>query len=238
MDFQTSINMWGEWEKSINNILDVISRKRHWNTGAIIRAGPESKYFPMPKETPSPTPTPTPGGTGLEEYYGWWSAYGDTMEDFYTTTSEVIQEKSKQSFNVFENLSQCTAEAMEQNFLNLYFDIMSNKFDSLRDYANAALDSIRRATSDVLGQMTKELLFGGGASGGSGWISSALGWAGFGGNRQYGGPVDPGKTYIVGEKGPEFLYMGNRGGQIVPGGTDSTSRNINSQPTYRSRGYE
>lgn len=34
--------------------------------------------------------------------------------------------------------------------------------------------------------------------------------------RARGGPVEPGETYRVGENGPEWLVMGNRGGTVVP----------------------
>ena len=67
---------------------------------------------------------------------------------------------------------------------------------------------------------------GGGSAGGGGLVGLLLGgatrlfgggaadpWAGF---RAQGGPVDPFKTYVVGEKGPELLRMGGRSGYVVP----------------------
>jgi len=36
--------------------------------------------------------------------------------------------------------------------------------------------------------------------------------------RANGGPVMPGGTYLVGEKGPELLQMGSQGGNVVPNG--------------------
>ena len=46
-----------------------------------------------------------------------------------------------------------------------------------------------------------------------------------------GGPVMPGGTYLVGEKGPELLQMGSQGGNIVPngqfGGGGMVTYNIN-----------
>jgi hypothetical protein len=39
--------------------------------------------------------------------------------------------------------------------------------------------------------------------------------------RAGGGPVDPGGTYIVGEKGPEVLHMGSGSGHITPNGAAS-----------------
>lgn len=37
------------------------------------------------------------------------------------------------------------------------------------------------------------------------------------GKRAEGGPVEPGKDYLVGEKGPEILRMGDTAGSVVPG---------------------
>lgn len=65
---------------------------------------------------------------------------------------------------------------MEQNFSDYYFDVMRGYFDGLGDYADAMLMSIQRATADVMGQMTKEALFGGGSSGSSGLISEIGKW--------------------------------------------------------------
>lgn len=76
-----------------------------------------------------------------------------------------------------------------------------------------------------------------GLSGGGGGLFSSLGSL-FGGNgrgvsgsasgiisllpgimgRASGGPVLPGRTYVVGENGPELLMMGNAGGTVVPNG--------------------
>lgn len=58
-------------------------------------------------------------------------------------------------------------------------------------------------------------LFGGGnysANGGIGYANAA----GISGGRAGGGPVAAGKAYLVGEKGPEVLRMGNSAGTVVP----------------------
>lgn len=58
--------------------------------------------------------------------------------------------------------------------------------------------------------------FGGGysANGGVGYSNAA----GISGGRADGGPVMPGQTYIVGERGPERLVMGKQGGTVIPNG--------------------
>ena len=47
------------------------------------------------------------------------------------------------------------------------------------------------------------------------WASGLFGGL-FGGGKAIGGPVSPNTTYLVGEKGPELLHMGNQGGVITP----------------------
>lgn len=56
---------------------------------------------------------------------------------------------------------------------------------------------------------------GGGDDSGGGGLLDLLG---FGGGHADGGDVTPGKTYLVGEKGPELLQVGAAGGSIVPNG--------------------
>ena len=55
----------------------------------------------------------------------------------------------------------------------------------------------------------------------------------FRGAREYGGSVSAGGAYVVGERGPEILQMGSRGGNIIPnnaiggGGTTNNMITVN-----------
>lgn len=56
-------------------------------------------------------------------------------------------------------------------------------------------------------------------------------WSPYGGARAVGGDVQPGKTYLIGEKGPELLRMGGSSGTVVPndqlgGGGANLTQNI------------
>ena len=101
--------------------------------------------------------------------------------------------------------------------------------DAARGLASEILRAVSYAA--LLGEGPLAGLFGGGAiggggsAGGGGLVGLLLGgatrligggaadpWAGF---RAQGGPVDPFKTYVVGEKGPELLRMGSRSGHVV-----------------------
>jgi len=63
-------------------------------------------------------------------------------------------------------------------------------------------------------------IFGGGKGGGGGLVgnkaSSFLDGVANPFKRERGGPVTAGGTFLVGEKGPEILQMGSRGGNIIP----------------------
>ncbi len=71
-----------------------------------------------------------------------------------------MQEKAEETSRIMIQLSQRTAEAMEQNFSDFFFDVAMNKFETMADYLNALTQSIVRAGSDISGQMMKEFIFG------------------------------------------------------------------------------
>ena len=106
-------------------------------------------------------------------------------------------------------------------------------FDELRNgLANALIDGIDRGADGMLASFTQVLQrmatealqsqllsilenLGGGGGGFLGKIGGAIAGS-FGGARATGGPVDAGKTFLVGEQGPELLRMGGRSGTIIP----------------------
>lgn len=95
-------------------------------------------------------------------------------------------------------------------------------FDDLKRVAFQALDSIAaHALSSGLGS-----LFAGSRSGFSGLIGQSLGsLLGLPG-RATGGPVAPGRGYVVGEQGPE-LFIPTSAGRIAPnGGAAGTGRDV------------
>lgn len=198
-------------------------------------------------------------GPELQQYYGFWSAYSDAFEDFYTTNSEVLlditkedAEKTRQAFETMYSdlkfqsedyyeyrktqlekqaeeyeeytgdevlahqwlieqikaldkerleaaqknnawlveLSERTSDAIEDNFSKFYRDAFRGELDSAADYFRAFCNTLLDSFSDMLGQMTKELLFGGGSSGGSGLFGllfSGIGSMFAGGSDLWGG---------------------------------------------------
>jgi hypothetical protein len=87
--------------------------------------------------------------------------------------------------------------------------------------------------NDITGQAVRSGLgsFGLGGGGGSGGSGSLLGLVGAVGSllglpgRATGGPVSPGRGFVVGENGPE-LFVPTSAGQVVPAGGGG-SRNVN-----------
>lgn len=86
---------------------------------------------------------------------------------------------------------------------------------SWADGAESAGEAARRLAKDIARAVAYAALLGqgplAGLFGGGGGILGSL----FGGFRANGGNVDPWKTYVVGEKGPELLRMGGSGGNVT-----------------------
>ncbi|WP_294191442.1 tail tape measure protein [uncultured Sphingomonas sp.] len=94
-------------------------------------------------------------------------------------------------------------------------------FDDLRGVALSALSEIAQAAVTAgIGSL------GVGAKGaaGSGLLNGLLGLLGLPG-RATGGPVSPGRAYMVGERGPE-VFVPTASGQVVANGASSGTRDV------------
>jgi len=87
---------------------------------------------------------------------------------------------------------------------------------SFGDLVKSIIAGIIRTQAQAAISKIFGLILAGGASysynGGVGTTNAA----GISGGRAAGGPVGAGKTYLVGEKGPELLRMGSQGGNVIP----------------------
>ncbi|TFF27511.1 phage tail tape-measure protein [Jiella endophytica] len=95
-------------------------------------------------------------------------------------------------------------------------DVMGGFIQDLRSGTSAA-DALTNALgkiADKLADMALNSLFDPKGGGGLGGLFSAVASL-FGGARAAGGPVNSGKTYLVGEKGPELFSPGTSG-SIIP----------------------
>jgi len=112
-------------------------------------------------------------------------------------------------------------------------DLVSNLSDAI-----TGAKSFGDAMKNVLGNLKKRLIdlalnkaisgIGNAISGGKGFGGGFL--SGLFGKRAAGGPVSAGGAFLVGEKGPEILQMGSKGGNIIPnnklGGGESITNMI------------
>jgi lambda family phage tail tape measure protein len=80
-------------------------------------------------------------------------------------TLDEIRRQGEESMGQWVELSERTADAIEQNFSDLFFDAWQGNLKSASDYFKAFSDSIGRMASDLAGQMLKTGLFGAGGNG-------------------------------------------------------------------------
>ena len=88
------------------------------------------------------------------------------------------------------------------------FEAAMDSSRSVREEIGRLLQQLSRA---LLNRAFQALLGGGGSGGGIGGLLSSL----FGGARADGGPVRSGKSYLVGERGPE-IFSPSVSGNIIP----------------------
>lgn len=98
----------------------------------------------------------------------------------------------------------------------------SSAFASIVDGTASVVDAFKSMASNLLSTLTNliankafaMLIEGGAGAGGTGGLVGML-FGAFGGAKAAGGPVSAGKTYLVGEHGPEMFAPG-RSGSIIP----------------------
>ncbi len=149
-------------------------------------------------------------------------AMQDDLHGLSETTEEVTDEVT-----VFWD------EAM-RNMQDIFADFLVDPF---KDGLKGMLQSFEQMLKQMVAQAAAAQIFkafSAGLTGSGGWLDMLLGLGGgLGvvngappiGKRAMGGPVQPGRTYLVGENGPE-LFSPNGTGTIIPNGGGMT-QNIN-----------
>jgi len=87
-------------------------------------------------------------------------------------------------------------------------DGLMSIIDGTKSAKDAFKDMARSIISDLIRMQIQKSI--------TGPLAGAMGLSGFFGGKAIGGPVQAGGTYLVGERGPEILTMGGRGGHITP----------------------
>ena len=153
-----------------------------------------------------------------------------------------IVELNKQNKKGVEELTEAEkkakeeAEKLEETFKKIGESVRNDLVNNLTDAVMGAKsfgDAMRNVLQNLQRQLIKLALnkaiegIGGALSGGKGF-GGFLG--GLFGKRARGGPVSAGGAFVVGEKGPEILQMGSKGGTIIPnsqiGGGGGTVNNM------------
>jgi phage-related minor tail protein len=108
---------------------------------------------------------------------------------------------------------------------------LANAFTGVITGAQSVEDALKNVLAQMASMITNKVFnyflnaaFGGGGGGGLGGLFGGL----FGGFRADGGPVTAGRSYIVGERGPE-LFMPSSSGTIVPSLSGASAGNDNVQ---------
>ena len=143
---------------------------------------------------------------------------------------KILQEQNTQHKLKGEQIKKNAEEAkkLKDTFKEVGDAIESNIKNNLKDAITGA-QSFGDAMSNVLNSIRDKII--------DIALESALGGIGdsIGGfigkifKRERGGPVTAGGTFLVGEKGPEILQMGARGGTVIPNskiGGESVTNNI------------
>ena len=129
------------------------------------------------------------------------------------------------------------AETLKEKFRKIGETVRTDLVNNLTDAIMGA-KSFGDAMRGVLDNLKRQLIqlalnkaigaIGNALSGGKGFGGGFF--SGLFGKRARGGPVSAGGAFVVGEKGPEILQMGSKGGNIIPnnaiGGGDSVVNNI------------
>jgi len=185
-----------------------------------------------------------------------FSLAGTEISKYSLTTQTAVDElvpKIKEQTEVVKEQTEEMSEAwikaqhnMQNAGADFFYNALQGNLNSFEGFVDALKKSMDRMVanwmaaqlqmevsskgSGVLGQLVQGVgaYFSGGASGlNSGTAWNSLGRGGVGGYRAEGGPVSVNTPYIVGEKGPELLMMGNTAGNVIPNSALGGSSPIN-----------
>lgn len=133
----------------------------------------------------------------------------DTYDDYGKMTDAL-----EYAVDEWEEIIKQGALSMRDSFSDLFFDAMVGDFKSFGDYLNDFFRSISRIISNYMAESL---------------VNWGMDYFGFGnlGGRQHGGPVYPNKSYLVGERGPEIIKMGNTSGYVYPNSSISEGTEVN-----------
>jgi len=153
-----------------------------------------------------------------------WDTYARAIfqaQEAFDATREKVKALSDESEKTNTQMSEFAVQAA-RNIQSAFADFLFDPFNSsLRDMVRNFALTLNRMVSELLAQQLLLSFFNLPIFGGGG-----LGTTLFGGARAEGGPVSPGKAYLVGERGPE-LFVPNTAGNVQANGDGGGVRIIN-----------
>ena len=161
---------------------------------------------------------------------------GLLMKDLNATQLERIKNDItiNQGLKDQADAAQDLAEKFEKIGESVEKSIVGNLTDAVmgtQSFGQAAVNVLNTIKRKLIEVQIEKAVAGIGEKG----LGSAIGgfFKGIFGKRANGGPVSAGGAYLVGERGPELLQMGSRGGNIIPnnaiggGGTTNNMITVN-----------
>jgi len=145
--------------------------------------------------------------------------------------------KNTEELTEAQKKSKAEADKLKETFKSIGESVRNDLVSNLSDAITGA-KSFGEAMSNVLGNLKKRLIdlalnkaiegignaISGGKGFGGGFFSGLFG-------KERGGRVSAGGAFVVGERGPELLQMGSKGGNIIPnsqlgGGGDNVTNMV------------
>lgn len=162
--------------------------------------------------------------------------FGDDLIESTAGIADQMSEIFKESFEQMSAYAADFARSIDGNIKQA----LLNMEGGFRGFAKSAIDSLRDVLAEIMSVKLRMAVFGNVDSSGNlsgGLLSTAInglfgmfggsgagpttlpggGISNFSGPRADGGPVDMGRSYLVGERGPE-LFTPGRSGMITPNG--------------------
>lgn len=179
-----------------------------------LKALKESAGVEAASTAPAPVAAPSRSAdiTEISTHPKWQRIEKSAAVALKTPVDIVLEEIEVKTAELSE-FAVAAAANIQTAFADFLFDPFSEGLDGMLD---GFLRVIHRMVAEVAAQKILAGMFGGLASSGNPYLAGI--GAAFGGFRANGGPLSPGKDYIVGERGPERFHS-PIGGRISPIGS-------------------